>query len=288
MIKNYENTNENFDNESSTESISQSFDIAQQAITRMRQDPSFHQSCSAEGIDPITNTDDRIYWHHFRNYVLRKTADGRASGQNETTMDAVDIVASTPAYLIEQQRLTNHQQDNYNDRMYSKRFASHFNQTLRDFAYDNPNTSVNAMTGAMLGAVVKNIPHKAIRNLAAQQIKDVARGAQHELVFGQILVAGGITCRQTTTEEDLRGIDYVVENSNETLNIDVKASLSQIEAKGSGSLFAVDRNKIIMYSMTLDKEFNDRFFIDESSAVNKSVLLSAQLQLAHNAIAKSS
>ena len=81
------------------------------------------------------------------------------------------------------------------------------------------------------------------------------------MAFGAFLSGAGLAHRTTTVSEDLEGIDYIVSMYGQELPVDVKASLSEVEANNSQGVFAIRRGKVIMFSMIKDAELHDSFFL---------------------------
>ena len=80
--------------------------------------------------------------------------------------------------------------------------------------------------------------HPGQRQTAADELlRNIVRGAQHELAFGDILKKAaefyGLTYRRASTAEDLKGADYIVipYANGPDIKVDVKASMSTIENK---------------------------------------------------------
>lgn len=264
-----------------TEAINDALAYAQNAISHLRQDPSFHATCVEAGVNPITDGETADYWHTFRLYVGDRVDNARRKGQDSLRMDALELTANLPAYLIEQRKLSAGNHHGYDEYHYSKQITSYYNGVVRNFAATYPETSASGMRSSLLTSVSQMVHDRGLRESAATSVKEMIRGAQHELAFGQILRHTGLPYQEATLEQDLKGIDYTVGVNRHTLDVDVKASLTQMNARGAEGLFVVkNEGKIAMYSMTLDSEFHDRFFTDEEAAANKAPQLLTQLKQA--------
>jgi hypothetical protein len=265
----------------STEEINDALNYAQNAISRLTQDPSFHAACVEADVNPVTGGETADYWHTFRLYVGDRVDDARTKGQDNLRMDAIELTANLPAYLIEQRKLSTGNHHGYDEYRYSKQITSYYNGVIRNFAATYPDTSVAGLRSSLLTSVSQTVHDRGLRESAATSVREMIRGAQHELAFGQILGHTGLPYKEATLEEDLKGVDYTVGVNRHTLDVDVKASLTQINMRGSEGVFAVkDDGKIAIYSMTLDHEFHDRFFTDDETAAAKAPQLLTQLKQA--------
>jgi hypothetical protein len=263
----------------STEEIAQAFDYAQMAVGAMQRDPSFHASCVENGVDPQKDRHSIAYWEEFRLYVGERTDKAREEGHDSLQMDAIELLANTPNYLLVQEQLNKHQHRPYDAVHHSKEVASYYNGLIRSFALNYPETSVEDLEVNLLTTVNKNFHSKHLRTVLANDVTPPIRGAQHELAFGQILEHAGLPFRRAELTEDLKGVDYVVGQGIDPLMIDVKASLAEIRDHGSGREFYIHSDgKSILHSQAHDAEFGDRFFIPEQAAEEKAAYLTEQLE----------
>lgn len=267
-----------------TEEITGALANAQEVVARLQLDSSFHAACAEATIHPLRDRQTPEYWHAFRMYVGGRVDAAKEAGKDTLQMDAIELLAAAPSYLLEQQKLTKGSFEDIQERRYAKEIVSWYNGMIRGFAQNYPETSASSLTTKLLTTVSETVHTPNDRNAAGQCLKNTIRGAQHELAFGQVLGHTGIPCRSTTVEEDLKGLDYVVGEGKHAIGVDVKASLSEVESRGSERLFAVKPNgNVVMYSMVLDAELHDRFFVDDQLAKEKSTQLIPQLIAAQKA-----
>ncbi len=271
----------------SNQELTLSMNKVTQIIYKMQDDPNFLSVCERSGIDPLDDMSTSRYWSAFGNFAQERIATMREKGAKGVAIDLLELAAITPAHTYNQQyldslqpqlkqggfkSLTPEQRDKYN---HCLRQASTFNGHVRDFAETwNPNASV--LHGNLSKMVPMSVEAKD-RDGASQRIAACIRGAQHELGFSQILAHAGISHRPATMEEDLKGKDIIItEPGYPALDIDVKASLSEIEAKGGqNKAFARDvRGNYKVYSLIKDKEFADgRFRLDDNAAADKAAFI---------------
>ena len=149
---------------------------------------------------------------------------------------------------------------------------SHFNGQVRHIAEVYPHISVQQLhghLGAVIGIAVEN---QSVAKAAPDFLRDIIRGAQHEIAFGQILTAAGMEATPSTVAQDLKARDWLVRDEDgHQFEVDVKASLNTLFHSGAGRnpyLIHPD-GKIMMHSSVDDKDFGDRFFISDTLAASK-------------------
>lgn len=265
------------------EEISLALEEAQKIFYSFTQDPSFHAKCMKEGIDPYSDTDAAGYWLNVAEHASEKIQNARSRHGESLKLSAFELLTATPAYLYEQDALDNDKHKNSAEKKQAKEQVSYFNSLIRDFAVNYPETSVSGLTKSLLNMTGISIEDPRMRAAATDQIRATVRGAQHEVGFGQILVSTGRRFRQTSTDEDLSGVDYFVQGVNITeLMVDVKASSgSVIAAGGFRNGFARKPNgKIVIFSQIEDREFHDKFYISNEAAEAKAVQVDRLLHAA--------
>ena len=262
------------------EEITTAFAESQRTLYKLSADPQFHATCMERGVDPYDDMDKPAYWATVADYTHDRTARMRERGTDSIRIDALELLSTTPAYLFEQSALTQDKtsapdkQMQNGERRHSKEVVSYFNGLIREFAKKYPETRASDLTTALLNITNISIEDQALRQSANQEIHKTIRGAQHEIAFGQILAQTGRQFRPASLEEDLKGIDYVDDEDTNPMYVDVKASLSELEARGSeGALVRKPDGKLIMYSLVKDSELNGRFHIGDQAAHDKAQAL---------------
>lgn len=236
--------------------------------------------------------DNPEYWD-----LLASVTDGyadfrRRKGDSELTVESLSLICKLPQFLIAQQRLDIHGDDQYDLRGRDKEIASTFNAHLREFFTDNPDTSIGGfkkelsmITGYMFNDVDD-------RKRIIEQLNDTVRGAMHESAFGQILERSGYArtgTREATAPEDLQGIDIVIDPDKwDELCLDVKASKFKIRElaqkagipnwnrpffpklghngyrdRQTGELVPPRKDVIVIFSLLEDAWFGDRFALSD-------------------------
>lgn len=208
------------------------------------------------------------YWTAVGDYTETYTHDNESVSTLEK--DSFALIANLPAAMV-----ASYQLDRYRDNLPSlqKRTAKEsvcsYNRLVRHFVTEYPQDS-DALTASLLEATLVTIGSESHDFLEKSEsaIQKTLRGMMHEIGFAQILEAAGIPFREATIEEDLKGKDLIILFNGREIGVDVKASLSEIEAKhkgDSGKPYVVKPNgDIVMFSMLLDKHFEGGFKADES------------------------
>ncbi|MGH7240912.1 MAG: hypothetical protein ACREGB_01290 [Candidatus Saccharimonadales bacterium] len=266
------------------EQVQQAFTTAEAWRTETMLDPEFRAMAQEWGIKP-GDTNDPNYWRAFATYGYNYAASVRTEQGPSLEMDAFEVLSTAPAYAFEQYGLHHSGFNSYEERESARQTTSYFNGLIRAFGENYPDARAADVLMSLAKVVNGSISNPTIRQEASNQLKATVRGAQHELGFGQILKAAGVRFMPATLEQDLSGIDYVVDDGRgRALFVDVKASLSEVEARGSAGVFAVKREKnshrIVMFSMLRDEEFGGTFSISAQTATEKAPVLLAQLQKA--------
>lgn len=266
--------------------VAEAFSNAEEAIYTITEMPEFAQACTQNHLDAIKSAHAPEYWQIVSNFAIEEIGKRRAEGEDSLELAAFEISALTPSYLFASRTLAHHEARNYKEARYLKERASYFNGLLRDAG-----ATFEGMRASETSKAMETVAFMAGLSDSAtiEQIKWTVRGAQHELAFGQILNHTSHNFTPATIEQDMRGIDYTINLGSETMLIDVKASLSEIEALGGGrGAFALRRSPtnphrtpvVVMYSYVKDHEFNDHFTIPDELAASRAPVVNELLQKA--------
>ncbi len=261
--------------EVSAAEIAQTLSEARKTVYRLTADPGFHKACLERGVDPY-DTEKSEYWDVVADHGHAAVERGLENGADSLRLRAFDLLATTPATLLTQIRIDgSHIEPNRQDIAR----VSQFNGRLRTFAASFPSANTTDVTRAMLGMASNAIEARELRQTMPDMVRRVMRGAQHELAFGQILARTGRDFRPATHEDDLQGTDYIVKgNGGQDLRIDVKASLFKFTPGDAPMAYQERTNGVIMmFSMTKDEEFRDKFFLPHAVAASKAPIVDQML-----------
>lgn len=258
-----------------------------QIMYKMQDDPNFLGICEQRGVDPFDDMSTPGYWQLFNKFAGQRITAMRERGASGLMIDTLELAALTPSHIYNQTYLDSLQPllkqggfktlnpEQKERHAASLRQASEFNGHVREFGIQwNPQA---AGLHKSLGELIPMSVEKNGRVGAGRTLAACIRGAQHELGFAQILTAAGIANRPASTDEDIKGKDVIVtEPGYPALDIDVKASLTEIEAKGGANeAFAKDpRGTFKVYSLIKDSEFADgRFRLSDADAAQKATII---------------
>lgn len=194
------------------------------------------------------------------------------SGSEISSSDllALRVLGQAPHALRQQQLLTHHKalmsRESIRD---AKTSLIEYNSTISHLLRAQPDTSLNDISNQIVHSALETVEMdpKEISTYSMMAL----RGIRVENAFEDVLTSYGVPVRHGTTAEELHGIDFVVNN---TLHIDVKASLDQVDNKNkgsNGSAYAVSHEGKITYF----PYFQDSHFENNSSQLVQSDLTSA-------------
>lgn len=258
-----------------SDTIAQTFDSARKNVQAMTSTAEFHDACAAASLDPYEDMDKPAYWETFSAYAYDAIAT-EADGQPLTMeQEARHLLAETPRFLFAQLELESRSSLTREQKDYDRSVASYYNGLVRSFANNHPAARVSSVKAGLLAMANISIEDQTVRQNAARAVHATLHGTQHELAFGQILGYTGLQSQPATLEQDLVGIDYMVQTQTGSwFGLDVKASDRLITGdKRNKFLYASKPGhpyELIVHSLTHDNELKDRFFTSEEIAAKKS------------------
>lgn len=270
---------------SETQTPVQSFETAvkeaQNTFYDLTFEDGFAEAIAKQKLSP-DDTDKPAYWREAADYAYARS---RANSETQHDPEVIlsELFAATPDFVYTQAILSRGRQAFPSNEAYheARERASYFTGLLSEAAQAYPDAQASKMAVSLLNIANISIENTSVKMAATNIIRNKVRGVQHELAFGQLLAETGREYRAATTEEDLKGIDYVVEGRKGELRIDVKASLHELEVRGShGKAYHVDPRdgQLKMYSLIQDRELQDRFFVPASVAEQKGAILNTMLR----------
>jgi hypothetical protein len=280
----FENKNTETNPETVTsQEIDESFGGARANMMSLVQSPEFHQACAEADVDPFDDT-EVAYWQVMQNQAEEILDSAKDVGEmNETDYQTNRLVFAAPNYVMRQAELDRGDSSSQSQRE-AKVVASNFNDAMRDFATAFPEVNASTLEVNLQNVVNETMFEEEMIQAGSEYIKETIRGARHEAAFGQILTQAGFDFRETTTEEDLKGADFMIETGDGEAPLDVKASLSDIEARGREQQpYAVKPDgTVVIYSHLLDSEFAGKLGISEDKAAEKAEIVAPSLEEALN------
>lgn len=241
-----------------------SFASARNVFYKMTVDPGFMSELAANKLR-LSDSDKPGYWRTLQAYATDRTQKMRARTPAATlAIDCLNLSVATPDYIFSQCSLGANNTSGGASTHDNVVAASKFGGALRSFAASHPQVTAMTLQQSCLNIANISLPPKQ-RQAAIHVLRTAIRGARHEVGFGQML---GHTNWQivpqdaeAATQNDLKGIDFILRHNQtgQIMRVDLKASLSEIEARGghSGPYYHRSADHIIMYSMIQDS-FNSR------------------------------
>ena len=232
------------------------FSTAEELIRDIQDSPAFAEALETSGI-PFDDTSSD-YWEAVRSVTERSIKLGEYV-DNKPLLLAVRIAAATPDAAYKQFYLDNAKEYDLDAATcYNFKYElSIFNDRLRDYVIENLDTPFQALSLLLTESASKGIDRSLIEPVAASmQVR--LKGIRTEIGLEQKAATAGLAFRRGTTEEDLKGIDYVID----AVKVDVKSSLHDMVAASHNSLpdkayfIHVDKATIFPYDYPTDYEGN--------------------------------
>jgi hypothetical protein len=256
---------------------------ARDAFYDLTFDEGFNGLLSEQKLSP-EDTDKPEFWHMAAGFASDKCAGEQKNGASRKQLVLHELFAATPSFIYDNALLGQNNQSAIPEEEFraAKENVSYFNSLIRETAEAWPDMPASTLAKNLMGIATISIEDNFVKHRAVESIRSSVRGAQHELAFGQLLEKTGRGFHSANVEEDLDGIDYVVQRPNGGEDyIDVKASLFEIESRGGehNALFArKSAGHLVMYSMLKNGDLDDKFFIPDEVAATRGQLLEETLE----------
>jgi hypothetical protein len=266
--------------QTSPEEIDALLHEARDAFYDLPFDEDFNALCVERGLDP-EDTSRPAYWEAAADFAAQSSAKAREAGEDERGIALRELFAATPDFIYKR-KIASGDFRNYPPEVYrsAKESVSYYNGLIRYVAEECHDMRASVLTKGLVGIANISVEHEGLKQSSPDAIRDVVRGAQHEMVFGQLLEHTDRDFRTATVEEDLEGTDYVVLSPDGTeQRIDVKASQGTIVHRGGTSRPYVngEYGNIIFFSLVEDRELHDRFYVTDKLAEQKAQVLQYHL-----------
>jgi hypothetical protein len=228
-----------------------------------------------------TTHEPAIYWRELAQFAKDYVATELSTPEQLARGRLLEMTAMTPLAAMAQNRL-NHL-DNERHAHNGKRksvgtlvkILSHYNDSVRTAALDNTSLTPSGVMEHIDATIGKTTGHSP-ENFAYA----VVRGAQMELIGGQMLAAAADDARGVTMAEDLSGIDYVCTIDKRTVGVNIKASERSIGTR-TGRYQPLDvYHGVVLFAPPINEaEIGDHFLASEESVIKHSPMV--RLQLGH-------
>lgn len=243
---------------------------AYQLLSEFQESDHFLDSIAQAGIDASYRSND-----DYLELLSVTTKDHVRELQDAGEIPADDLVAlqvlgQAPHALRQEQLLTHHKnllsRESVRD---AKTSLIEYNADISRLLRAQPDISLDEISTQITRSSLETLEMGAEE--IAQYTMTTLRGIRVENAFEDVLTTYGVPVRHGTVEEERRGVDFVVNN---TLHIDIKASLDQVDGKNKGNNgkpYAVSNKGLVTYF----PYFQDSHFEKNSSRLAQNDLTSA-------------
>jgi hypothetical protein len=266
-------------NAKSPEAMARGMTEGRSMLYRATASEAFHEACERKKVDPFDETQP-AYWTVLAEYAATEIAAERKEQGESVRLRAYELLSETPRALFAQLNIDRGDfipPDQYKGYVGT---LSRFNNRIRAFGRDYPQTRASMLEKALNGAVAMSMEDPNQQQAASREAKGRIRSNQHELIFGQLVEAAGHTWAPADERQDLDGEDGTVDDGLSTrLLIDVKSAGGKLKSFGiKDKLFVVTRErKVIMSSHMSDEEMPDSFHVSEAVAQAKAPIINNTL-----------
>lgn len=234
---------------------------AAESVADIEFSPDF-QAYLSDTNQKLNPADAREYWGTVANFTETYLEAHADLSTLEKT--AFTLAAALPLVLTASYSLKEYGGRYYPEKKIDKATTCTYNALLKEFVRAYPQQS-ESLHKSLLEITVLTIgdESKDFLTFADTQTEVTLKGIRHEVGYSQFLETAGIPYREASVEEDLKGRDIVIQHPLKEIGVDVKASLSEVEAHSTSSdqaAYAVKGNgDIIMYSMIKESAFQGGF-----------------------------
>lgn len=254
------------------------FSLAKKALYHVLDSEELLDQLNAAGVSPEAE-DTPAYWRSVAEFASQLYPES----QEEPFQAALNrLTLQSPYFAFVQYSMEHHAQHIPKDLWtHFKQTVSRFNAQVRHAAETNPQLSPRKLHAHLTSTINLAVDNDAVNDTSPGKMRDVIRGAQHELGSTQVALAAGLDATPGTTEQDLAACDVIIrDDANNSFEIDFKASQNTLRKQGAGETpyYVHPDGKIMMCSLVEDDDFEDRFFVSDHIAVKKAPELRKRLR----------
>jgi len=241
--------------ERATRDTKEAFDAAGELVLDIQDNSVFISRLQERGIP----YDDTLFefWETVQSVAEDTLVD---SPETKEMNQVMRIVAAAPDAGIKQFILKDDSYLDYPTKREYVRTTSEFNSLVRDYVSDNLDVPYATMAKLLTEAASRGID-PAFSGEVAENMEVILKGIRTELGFEQKMTAANIPFRRATTDEDLKGIDYVLKGD---ISIDVKSSLNEFLKSGADATstksYFVKSGRAILYPYDAPADYENGTF----------------------------
>lgn len=257
---------------------------ARETVADLPTDVDFQQYIVDRDIS-IDSSDPLLYWEAVRDFT--ETQVQQQTGGSQLEKESTRVIAGLPASLTQAYYLESQGQSmRYAERRSLKEGVSDYNKLLKDFIAAHPQGS-DELKATLIDAVFATMgaDSRDFTTHAENSIDARLRGMKHEIAFAKVLESLGVSWREATVEEDLKGRDLIIDFNGREIGVDVKASLSEVtahngDATRSPVVYDEKHDRFIIFSGFVEKDFRGSFDVSSSTVEERAPMIGALLQAA--------
>jgi hypothetical protein len=259
---------------------------ASETVAGLPYETEFQAYAGDRGVDVTSDeTDPLAYWQAVKDFAATELVE--SSGGSKLDKQSLALIAGLPLSLTQSYYLEAHGQSmSPAGRRELKRGISEYNKTLKEFIEAHPQGS-DELKASLLAAALATIggDSREFTSHAETSIDAHLRGMKHEMAFASVLDSLGVSWREATVEEDLKGRDIIIDFNGQEIGVDVKASLSEVEAHHGDSsrspvVYDERNNRFIVFSGFVEKDFHGTFKPSSATVDERAPMIGALLQAA--------
>ncbi|HEX7368043.1 MAG TPA: hypothetical protein VF261_00080 [Candidatus Saccharimonadales bacterium] len=249
----------------SPDSIAAAFATAKRIGNSVLDDPMFHHMLRSEGVRPRDDASP-AYWKLLSAFVHAKLQAHNKNHPHSLWTQVFNLRMATPDFVLANMALKQHVKGDAREK--ALRTTRSFENSILELARSHPDASAAELEAGLDKTVAWALSPDYDYDFASKRIKDIVRRSQHVLAYGQLLGIAGREFRPARLEEQLDGTDYITTAANgQDLYIRVASSLEPIERQGMfDKTYSAMHNHVLAYSLALDHEFQNHFFLPEQIA----------------------
>ncbi|MEO6109490.1 MAG: hypothetical protein ABIP50_00560 [Candidatus Saccharimonadales bacterium] len=280
------------ENNQTTSEVVNFFRGASDAVDALQDNPGFIGYMTQHNI--AFDDTQEAYWDAVSFVANRSIELGAQGDPNGPEAKAFALAARAPSFMFKQLALAadqehakatrkpgNREGDHLLTRGVKDQYvesASNFNGMIRDFIESRIDMQSSTFTTLLTESANLGLDRNFVQK-SAELMSGTVSGVRTELGFEQKLSAAGIRYRRGTTQDDVKGIDYIVEG----VPIDVKSSLFKMLEEGKpedqDKPFLFKNGKCIYYPYETDRDYADGTFkLKEDSLVDRAQQISEDIE----------
>lgn len=276
------------------ETLDDGWVVAGRLVEELRLEPGFTDKLMqhARTNDPTSPEYAKHLAEYTADFVEARRADGL---QDAATLEKMLIIADAGPMIHAQAELRDNPTGLPEAELNRLRIiCSEYNGELAEFIKSQPDTSFSNIENTIFGTLRDMFPLS--ERDVSEGLHNTLRGARAEYTFKTIAAELGLLVTESSTDEDLRGIDCFVSILGpdgailKSFPVDVKASMQKVIDVVGGidvrdaKAFGIRRRNVVYWPGIVDDDFDDSFQLKDSSKKRVLDFNAMQLFMASQAV----